>query len=188
MGSFLNTYTHPPCRQPPEMSTTATAAAAAATNGTNGTKRACEEEVGAVDAVAEKETPTLEAEQQTTPKKAMIDSSSPVCPPAPQKKQRKQKKAAAEKEEVVDADYQSVTEDENVKRLLENVKEQGLEPKHVCSVLSSLIEAMETNDLDETLSVLMVKVALKTQLGISSEALPNSLAGFRALHDSVKSM
>ena len=187
MGSFLNTYTHPPCRQPPEMSTTATAAAAAATNGTNGTKRACEEEVGAVDAVAEKETPTLEAEQQT-PKKAMIDSSSPVCPPAPQKKQRKQKKAAAEKEEVVDADYQSVTEDENVKRLLENVKEQSLDPKHVCSVLSSLIEAMETSELDETLSVLMVKVALKTQLGISSEALPNSLAGFRALHDSVKSM
>ena len=155
-----------------------TAAAAAATAGT---KRACEEEVGAVDAVAEKETPPTEAEQQTTPKKAIIDSSSPVCPPAPQKKKQK-------KEEVVDADYQSVTEDENVKRLLENVKEQGLEPKHVCSVLSSLIEAMETNDLDETLSVLMVKVALKTQLGISSEALPNSLAGFRALHDSVKSM
>ena len=158
------------------MSTTATAAATA------GTKRACEEEVGAVDAVAEKETPPTEAEQQTTPKKAMIDSSSsPVCPPAPQKKKQK-------KEEVVDADYQSVTEDENVKRLLENVKEQSLDPKHVCSVLSSLIEAMETNDLDETLSVLMVKVALKTQLGISSEALPNSLAGFRALHDSVKSM
>ena len=157
------------------MSTTATAAA------TNGTKRACEEEVGAVDAVAE----------QQTPKKAMIDSS-PVCPPAPQKqkkqKKKQKKKTAAEKEEVVDADYQSVTEDENVKRLLENVKEQSLDPKHVCSVLSSLIEAMETSELDETLSVLMVKVALKTQLGISSEALPNSLAGFRALHDSVKSM
>ena len=72
-----------------------TAAAAAATAGT---KRACEEEVGAVDAVAEKETPPTEAEQQTTPKKAIIDSSSPVCPPAPQKKKQK-------KEEVVDADY-----------------------------------------------------------------------------------
>jgi len=88
---------------------------------------------------------------------------------------------------------QSVTEDENskVKRLLENVKEQSLDPKNVCRVLSPLIEAMETNEtcqLDETLSVRMMKVALKTQLGINSEALPNTLAGFRALHDSVKSM
>ena len=85
---------------------------------------------------------------------------------------------------------QSVTEDENskVKRLLENVKEQSLDPKHVCRVLSPLIEAMETCQLDETLSVRMIQVALKTQLGINSEALPNTLAGFRTLHDSVKSM
>jgi ribosomal protein S18 len=115
VAHFLIIISTHPCRQPPEMSTTATAAA------TNGTKRAREEEVidlGAVDAVlgekirnmlatakeaaAEKETPT-EAEQQT-PKKAIIDSSSPVCPPAPQKKKQK-KAAAAEKEEVVDADY-----------------------------------------------------------------------------------
>jgi len=84
---------------------------------------------------------------------------------------------------------QSTTDESSkVQRFLEIVREKSLDPEHVCRVLSPFIELIETSELDETLSVRMVTVALKTQWGVDSDSLPCTLAGWKTLQDSLKSM